>query len=624
MRPYFFAMPSIAQFCMSELLKTEIETAVSRSPTGPGCYLWKNKSGEILYVGKAINLRSRLRNYLNPDDIKTRVMMSNAASLEWITTTTGQEALILEANLVKKHSPRFNVRLKDDKRYPYLCVSTSEPYPRVFITRNVRNDGNRYFGPYSDVRATRNTLALIHKIFPVRKTPLKLPLKKPQRPCMNFYIKRCLGPCQGNISVEEYAKLVDEILCFLEGRREILEGMIERRMAEYSASMEYEKAGMYRDMLSNIRKTTERQSVMSPGGGDQDVLAFASENDQGQIVLLEIRGGRLIGRKSFPLVGVENAAKGEIFDSFLRDFYLQTPILPAKILVPEMPAGRRQIEEVLKERAGFRIKIVRPADQEMKTIVKLAERNAFLLLKERMLATKLQDRKDALFEVKEMLSLSDLPLVIECYDISHFQGSETVASGVVFVDGQPQTSAYRHYRIRSVDGINDPASIQEVIGRRLQRLLNEDRALPDLIVIDGGFTQLSAACASAQALGLNTLPMIGLAKQREEIYIPGSPVPVSFDPESAGMKLLRHLRDEAHRFGITHHRGRRNAAALRHAVEEIPDIGPARRKALLKHLTDKKIEEADVEELRSVPGIGPELATKIFDFFRKTPADSAR
>ncbi len=592
----------------------DLQSAISRAPTGPGCYLWKNENDDVLYVGKAVNLRSRLRNYLNPADIKTSVMMSHARSFEWISTGTGKEALILEATLVKKHNPRFNVRLKDDKRYPYLCVSVSEPYPRIFITRDTGGDGNRYFGPYTDVRAVRNTLSLILKIFPVRRVPLKLPLKKPQRPCMNFFIKRCLGPCQGNIPVEEYAKLINEIMLFLENRGEILESQVAKRIQEYSENMQYEKAAIYRDMLANIRQTAERQSVVSPGAGDLDTVAFAGEKDDGQIVIMEIRGGRLTGRKSTALVGVENAPLEEILDSFVRDYYTQSDILPARILLPKKIA-LKEVTDYLSERAGFRVKILGPGSAEHKMLLHLAQKNAELLLKERLLAAKFHDRKEAVRQVQEMLKLPEIPDIIECYDISHLQGSQTVASGVMFVDGQPYRSGYRRYTMRNVEGINDPAMIRQAVARRLQKLINENAALPDLMVIDGGFTQLTAACEAAASLGAGDLPIIGLAKKREEIYLPGSPSPVVFDPQSPGMKLLRHIRDEAHRFGVRHHRSRRNAASLKHAVEEIPDIGQARKKALLRHFTDKKIERATLKELRDVPGIGPSLAQKILDHY---------
>lgn len=596
----------------------EIREAVARSPTSPGCYIWKDESGEILYVGKAVQLRSRLKSYLRPEADKTILLMERAHSLEWISTDTGREALILEATLVKKFQPRFNVRLKDDKRYPWICVSSSEMYPQVFITRHPRSNGDHFYGPYTDVRATRNTLALIHKIFPVRKVRQTLPQPRPKRPCMNFHIGRCLGPCQGNVDPAEYGKLVEQIRLFLEGRTEILESLVVRRMEEASANMQYEQAAMFRDILANIRRATERQIVVGPGSSDEDVLAFARRGDDGQIVVFEMREGKLAGRKSFPLKGVEDTPLEEVFASFIRDYYLPASLRPSRILVEVTPEGKRELEESL-EAAGRAARISKPRD-EFKRLAKLAARNAELLLRERLLAAKSKDQKAALKQIQEMFSLPEIPRIMECYDISHLQGTETIASGVRFIDGQPSNKDYRTYRIRTVQGIDDPASIAEAIARRLQRLLAEDSPLPHLIVIDGGYTQLSAACETAAALGAGSLPMVGLAKQREEIYYPGEQTPRHFDPQSAGMRLLRHMRDEAHRFGITAHRKSRNRVLLRHAALSVPDIGPARLKALLQNLDTKPIDQATEAELAQVPGIGPALARKLHAHFAQSSA----
>ena len=652
----------------AELFET-LSRQVARAPTGPGCYLWKSEAGDVLYVGKAVNLRSRLRNYLGPaQHIRTYYLMRAVRDLEWITTHTEAEALILEANLVKKYNPRFNVRLKDDKRYPYICVSTSQPYPMVFLTRKVRKNGDRYFGPYTDVRAARNLIALIHKIFPVRKTVQKLPLKKPGRPCMNFHIKRCLGPCQGNVPEAEYGKLIDEILLFLEGRREILENIITRRMREYSERMNFETAALYRDMLVSVRKLNERQSVMSQAGRDLDVRGLALEKGQGQIALMEIREGRLLGRKSFPLAGVDADSEGqnrkhksgagtgseahpeaagaakagavdadtsepgatpetraqaeaelreEILSSFLRDYYLQPEsFVPATIVLPTKLRSKKLLTSVLSEQADRSVRLTHSRTPSLAPLLDLASKNADLLLKERVLATRFRDRQKGLEQLREILGLGDVPEHIECYDISHFQGTEPVGSGVMFLDGLPHKAGYRTYRIKSKEGIDDPAMMQEVIARRIQRLQNENRALPSLVVIDGGFTQLSAACEAAAALDAGDLPMIGLAKQREEIYLPGKQVPLQFDKNSPALKLLRHARDEAHRFGVSFHRRRRNKLLLRHVLDEIPDIGPGRKQALLKELTDTKLEDATIADIQATPGFGPALAKKVHTFIQ--------
>lgn len=630
----------------------KIKQAVEIAPTQPGCYLWK-KNATVLYVGKANNINTRLKSYLRPETFKTRLLMEEVNDLEWITTENGSEALILEANLVKEWQPRFNVRLKDDKQYPYICISTGEMYPRVFITRNRKNDNHKYFGPFTDGRATKNMLEVIHKIFPVRKVRQKLPLAKPRRPCMNYHIGRCLAPCQGNVPEVEYNKIIEEILLFLEGKREKLETIISERMQEYSENLEYEKAAMYRDILSNIRRSTERQSVVSPGGADEDIIALSARDDHGQIALLEVRGGRVLGRKTFPLVGVESTEQSETLASFIRDYYLQNPISvnpPARIIVAVKIPERKDLENSIQNHTGAAVKIRIPTTPESGSLLRMAEKNADLLLSERILATKIEARNIGLEHIAEMLRLEKPPLIIDCFDISHLQGSETVGSGVRFVDGKARKSGYRHYIVRTVKGINDFASIKEVLGRHLRRILKENRSFPDLIVIDGGAIQLDFALQARKAIveeieadiKMNTtqvseavpnetvqsninsdsdseakkriaeIPIIGLAKRNEELYLADKKEAIRFDPASPGMRILRQLRDEAHRFAISHHRKRRNKSTIRHTLDSVSDIGPERKKRILKHFQDRKIEEVSSEELMEVPGIGKQLAEQIF------------
>lgn len=594
---------------------SSIDQKVAHAPQEPGCYLWKDADGEILYVGKADRLRTRLRNYLKPETVKTALLMQRVHDLEWITTETSTDALILEDTLIKKHKPAFNVRLKDDKRFPYLCVSTSEPFPRIFLTRTLRKDGNRYFGPYTDVRAARHILDLIHKTFPIRKVRQKLPLSRPRRPCMNFHINRCLAPCQGNVPEEEYAKIVDEIVLFLEGKHELLEELVHKRMDEFSQALDFERAAIYRDILASLRRFQERQSVARPGSGDEDVIAVAREENYGQAVIFEYRNGNLTGRKAFPLTGLEGAEEPELLQSFIREYYLSSDSIPPAILMShDLPKEERNtLESYLSQKTERKVRLRHPLRGSSVTVLEMVRKNAELLLKEQVIKVKSKDRRAGLQEIQEFLNLDRLPEIIECYDISHFQGKQTVAAGVQFENGQPRKAGYRRYIIRSVPGIDDPASMAEVIARRIQRLMNEGSPMPDLIVVDGGPTQLSAACRSAQALGQTDLPMVGLAKKREEIYLPGKDVPLSLDKNSAGMRILRHLRDEAHRFGISHQRVRSNRAQLKILESEIPDIGNQRIRSMLKHFDDRKIAEASVEELMEVPGIGQKLAQKIYN-----------
>ncbi|TGK14750.1 excinuclease ABC subunit UvrC [Leptospira fluminis] len=605
---------------MAEVLNHNLIVEKLKNLTGsPGCYLWKNGEGEIIYVGKAKNLDKRIRSYLkeNHTDLKTRFLRNEIADLDWIATSTEKEALILEATLIKKHTPRYNVRLKDDKKYPYICVSLSEPYPMVSVTRKLKDNGDRYFGPYTDVKTTRETLDVVLRIFPIRKTKQVLPLPKPRRPCLNFQMKRCLGPCQGNIPVEEYKLVVDQVIQFLEGKKDGLVSELTRRMDEFSAKLEYEIAGRYRDMLLKLQSFRQKQTVVSLDGGDEDVIAFAKKEDEGQVVLMEVRGGRLESKKSFPIQGMANSSEDEILSSFFRDYYMSAALVPSHIVVPSALKDEAEtVLDFLQEKTGFRPKLRFPKAGEKKSLLKIAEKNAELGLTERLLATQYRDQTAALKEIQEMFQLKEPPHIIECYDISHFQGSFPVASGVIFVEGKPFKQGYRKYNIRGYEGINDPGMMHEAISRRLQRILNEDGILPDLVVIDGGPTQLGKACEAAVEAGVPDLPMVGLAKKREEIYFPGQSEPYTFDMNSPGMKLLRHVRDEAHRFGVEHHRTRRNREALRSLIEDVPDIGLKRSKLLLRSFTgQKRIEEATVEELKKVPGIGEALAEKIFRHF---------
>ncbi len=602
---------------MDEEILKFLKEKIKNLSDSSGCYLWKNKSNDVIYVGKALRLSDRIRSYLNPNisDLKTLSLQGEIHDLDWIATHTEEEALILEDNLIKRYNPKFNIRLKDDKRYPLICVSTDEPYPMVYLTRRMKADKKKYFGPYTDVKAARDLLDTIHKVFPIRKTPLKLPLAKPARPCLNFHIKRCLGPCQGNISVEEYSVIVDQIVKFLEGKKESLLAELRTRMNYHSEKMEFERAMIYRDMIDNIQTIQKRQTVINQAGGDEDIISYAKREDEGQIVILEVRDGRMEGKKSFPLNGLRLSSDEEVFVSFLKLYYLHANFIPTSIVLPlNVKKDIQVLMDLLAKNIGFKPKLKFPGAGEKRSLLGLATKNAEMNLTERLLATKLRDQTTALKELKENLKLKDIPNIIECYDISHFQGSSPVASGVMFVDGKPYKAGYRRYIMKSYEGINDPGMMHEVIARRLQRIINEGETLPDLIIIDGGEVQLARATEAALALDLPDLPMIGLAKKREEIYFPGNKNPYKFDINSPSMRLLRQLRDEAHRFGVSFHRERRNKATLRTALDNIEDIGIQRKKTILKFLAGrKKLAKASLEELKQIPGIGDKLALKIFE-----------
>lgn len=582
-----------------------------------GCYLWKNVQNEVIYVGKAKNLADRVKSYLlaNQTDPKTKCLQNEIHDLEWIGTNTEEEALILEANLIKKYNPKFNVRLKDDKTYPFICISTDELYPMVYLSRDPKSDGKKYFGPFTDVKATRDILTWIHKTFPVRKKNIKLPTSRPQKPCLNYHIKRCIGPCRGTVPEEEYKEIVSEIVQFLEGKKDDLINKLKNKMDKYSESMEFEKAILVRDTLANIHKVLQRQAIVNPMGGDEDYIAYSQKEDDGQIAIFEIREGRLEAKKTFALNGLSTSTKKEVFRTFLSLYYLRSNRMPKVINLPIALGndGSSFINHV-HQLTGQKIKIKHPTGGKGKSLLNLAAKNAELSLTERILATKYKNETLALEELKSILKLDTIPSIIECYDISHFQGQEPVASGVMFVDGKPFKSGYRHYKIKSYDGINDPGMIHEVISRRLQRLLNEDESLPDLIIIDGGYTQLSKACEAANALGLTNLSIIGLAKQLEEIYFPGEKQPYQFEINSLVMRLIRNIRDEAHRFGLKHHRERRTKATLKTIFREIPEIGIERSKSILKLISQKQgFENITLEELKNIPQIGEKIAKKIME-----------
>ncbi len=586
-----------------------------------GCYLWKNKNEDVIYVGKAVRLSERVRSYLNPNitDLKTLSLQKEIYDFEFIATNQELEALILEDNLIKKYNPKYNIRLKDDKSYPFICVSTDENFPMVYLTRKVKLDKKKYFGPYTDVKGARQLLKTIYQIFPIRKTKQNLPLSKPRRPCLNFYIKRCLAPCQGNISTDDYNIIVEQIIKFLDGKKEILLHEIRLKMQVHSEKMDFERATIYRDMIENIQSLQRRQTIVNKVGGDEDIIGFAKNIDEGQVVILEIRDGRLDGKKSFALSGVENSKDEEFIFSFLRIYYLRAGFIPNLIILPQTIQKDIEIlQEAISNKVGFKPKIFSPKQGDKKSLLNLALKNAEMNLTERILATKLRDQTESLKQLKEFLNLKEIPNIIECYDISHFQGTEPVASGVMFVDGKPYKSGYRKYIMKSYKGINDPGMMHEVISRRLQRILNENDNLPNLIVIDGGLTQLGRATEAANALGLENLAMIGLAKKKEEIYFPGEDTPYQFDINSPAIRLLRQIRDEAHRFGVSFHRFRRNKKTMRSILENIPEVGLSRRKAIIKFLDGKKkVEAISLEELKSISGIGDKIALKIFENIKK-------
>lgn len=589
-------------------------------PDSPGVYLMKNEQGKVIYVGKARSLKNRVRTYFQASANHTprvAAMVRQVADIEWIVTDTEVEALILEGNLIKKHRPRYNVRLRDDKSYPYLKLTLNEEFPRLLMVRRVQDDGARYYGPYPEAGALRETLSLLKKIFPLRSCKKKE--IRADKPCLNFHIRRCSAPCTGNISREEYREMAERVRLFLEGKGEELLRQLERQMKEAAARLEFERAARLRDQVQALRQVLERQKVAAAGGGDRDVVAvYRGEKDAVGVVFF-IRGGKMVGRDYFALPEGGQMEEEELVAAFLKQFYGREVTVPPEIIVPVDLEDREVIAGWLTEKRGKKVQIIVPRRGQKKELLEMAARNAaeiFRLWQER-------EGTDPFFtalrELKDSLGLEEIPRRIEAYDISNLQGTEPVASMVVFVDGRPAKDHYRRFNLRTVAGPDDYAAMREVIERRLRRLLHREdeedpsfAAVPDLILIDGGLGQVRAAAEVAAELGLSSLPLLGLAKREELLYSPHRSEPLRLPFHSRALRLLQHIRDEAHRFALTHHRRRRKERSLVSVLDQIPGIGEKRKKALLQTFGSvAKIATASEEELAAVPGMNRAVARRL-------------
>jgi excinuclease ABC subunit C len=602
-------------------LQEKLNSKIQNLGDSTGCYLWKDMDDNIIYVGKAVKLKSRVRSYLNPNltDIKTISLQKEIYDLEWIITNNEEEALILEANLIKKYNPKYNIRLKDDKKYPFLCISTDEMFPRIFLTRNVKSDGKTYFGPYTDVRATRELLGLIQKIFPIRKKPLNLPKEKPDRPCLNFHMKRCLAPCMGTITKVEYSEIIKEIIKFLSGNKTDLIRDLKMKMESYSIQMMFEKAAVYRDTIQSIQYLNQRQNVINSNLNDEDILAVFTKEQFSQLIVFEIRDGKLNGKKSFAIDGFFHSdLEKDVYYSFIKLYYFKNSYIPNIIRLPfKRESEWFLFEETIRKISLKDIKFKSSLKGPTFGIFKMARLNAEKDLMERILSTKIKDDQLALLELKKILNLESVPKRIECYDISHFQGSNPVGSGVMFLDGKPYKPGYRIYKIKSFEGINDPGMIHEVISRRIQRLLNEKLPTPDLIVIDGGFTQLSRAMEVLVNFELSEIAIIGLAKKREEIYFPDQKIPFLHPKDNQGLRLLQRIRDEAHRFAISFHRKQRKKSTLSLLLDDIKGIGLKRKKIIYQKLLGKsKIEKMDFQQLKTLTNLEDSTINLILESFQ--------
>jgi excinuclease ABC subunit C len=643
-----------------------LRVVLRRLPTRPGVYLMKNAGGRVLYVGKADSLRSRVRSYFaarGPEDARIARMVTEVADVEYIVTDTVSEAYLLESNLIKEHRPRFNIRLRDDKSYPFVKITLGEDFPRIVRTRRLVRDGSRYFGPYASASSVDETLKLLRKIFPFRTCNLDIPEGKRvlERPCLLYYINRCQGPCIEAIEKAPYRATIGQIVDFLDGRQEPIAADLRREMAAHSDALRFEQAAATRDKLRAVERTMEQQKMAAFTRAEHDVIGMAREEDEACIQVMQVRTGKLIGREHFMVEGARDVTDAEVLGSFLQQYYASTDAVPRALLVPLMPADADDLASYLADRRGVRVTISVPERGEKRRLVALATQNALEAL-ERERAEWLADsskRDEALTELAAVLRLPRIPERIECYDMSNIQGTSAVGSMVVFIDGRPEPKEYRRFRIRSGDTPDDFRMMAEVLRRRFSRvakLRSETGALslaavgadeapegdtplppdldpdagpvsaalddagpretawaaPDLVIVDGGKGQLSAAVGVMEELGITDVPLTGLAKRFEELHLPEQAAPVVLPRRSQALYLVQRIRDEAHRFAITYHRDVRGKRALRSELDDIAGIGPGRKKALLKRFGSvRRIREATLDEVAATPGISRDLAERL-------------
>ena len=607
----------------------DLEATLKKLPDRPGVYLMRDARGEVVYVGKAQSLRHRVRSYWQKasgpmEGHRIRAIVDRIVDVEYTMTDSVSEALLLEASLIKRYRPRFNVRLKDDKSYPYIKITMADDFPRVERTRKLVEDGSRYFGPYASASSVDESMNLVRRLFPFRTCTIDIKdgERALQRPCLLYHIKRCQGPCIEAVSKTDYRAQIDQIELFLEGRQETVVKALDLEMRAASDRTDYEQAAKVRDKIRAIERTMESQKMAAFRRTELDLIGLARQDNQAAIQLFAIRNGSLIGRDVFLLDAAREAPDEEVLSSFIEQFYARATSLPHEVYVPISLPDAPDLEAFLAIRRGGPARLHVPQRGEKRELLALATRNAGETLA-REQARWLADQGKtlgALEELAEALALPGPPMRIECYDISNVQGSDSVGSMVVFEEGKPRSGEYRRFRIKTVVGANDFASHQEVLRRRFRRARLGDEgsaeelrwAMPDLVIIDGGKGQVAAAKEVLDELGLHDLPLAGLAKEREELFLPGETEPIVLPPTSAALYLVQRLRDEAHRFAITYHRDLRSKRQVHSAFDDLPGVGPKRRRALLRVFgSTKRVREAPVEQIAAVPGIGPSLAAKI-------------
>ena len=587
-------------------------------PAKPGVYLFKDKEGKVIYVGKAANLSNRVKSYFGaPSSLSNKVqrLVAKIDDFEFVVTNSEQEALILECNMIKKYTPRYNVRLKDSKTFPYLKIDTNQDWPRVYITRRVQKDGARYFGPFASAGSVRKTLRLIKKIFPFRSC--RKPIDgKDKRPCLDYYIHRCLGPCIGAVEKQEYQDVINQVILFLQGKQELILRELHTKMKAAAEQLQFERAALLRDQIKAIEEVIEGQKIATTLQGDKDIIGLAQNKNRSYVELFSIRNNKLIGQDHFIMEGVQGNSPIQIMTGFVKQYYASASYIPPLILLQHPVDEPTVLSRWLEQQRGSRVEIQVPQRGAKKKLVDTAAENAAMGLElAQTKETNVEVINSALLELKNRLRLPKMPLRIECYDISNIQGALAVGSMVVLEKGWPKPEHYRRFRIKTVAGADDYAMIQETLRRRFKRDLTDEGTwaiIPDLILIDGGKGQLNAALEVRQELGLDSIPMASLAKENEEVFIPGEPHPVYIAKDSPALHILQRARDEAHRFAISYHKKLRHKEGIASALDNIPGIGPKRKKALLrKFVSIEAIKEASSEELSQTEGITPALARKI-------------
>ncbi|MDO8445331.1 MAG: excinuclease ABC subunit UvrC [Deltaproteobacteria bacterium] len=600
-------------------LKEKVRTL----PDLPGVYLMKDEKAHVLYVGKAKSLKKRVSSYFLKtagQSTKTLSLVTHISDIDYIVTSSEVEALILENNLIKRYRPRYNVILRDDKNYPYLRLS-SEEYPKLSVVRGVKKDKAHYFGPYTSATSMRETLRLIRRVFPVRGCSDEA-FRGRKRPCLNYQMGRCLAPCVGLIGKDEYGEIVNGIRMFLEGKNRELVRNLGKEMVEASSMLDFENAAKIRDRISAVKKVLERQSITSGKLIDQDYLAVSRKGEEAQAIVLFVRGGSVTGSKSFPFSKVGETPDTDILASFVTQFYTDEKFIPEEVVVPFEIVEKGVIERWLTERKGKSVKVVRPVRGERVKVLEMARKNAELALKDRLGLEETGNKN--LEGLKDILQLRNLPQRIEAFDISNIGGKEAVASMIVFEGGRPKKGDYRHFKIKTIEGANDYGMMAEVLLRRYSRLVSEGEKFPDLIMVDGGKGQLNVALSVAKELNLEGVDIISLAKERGEatdrVFVPNVKDAKQIPRDSPVLHLLQYIRDESHRFAITYHKKLRGKKLKQSDLLDIPGIGEAKTKALLKHLGSlDKVKEADEGSLAKVPGITKKDAEAVFSWFHGNP-----